>query len=170
MTRMLRLSPLFAAALLMACADEDPSLFNVRSDGRTPDEFAIVPARPLETPPSFDALPPPTRGAANRTDRQPEAEAVAALGGNLNGGARADGAFVAAVGRYGVGAGIRGQLAQEDLAFRRDNAGFALDRVLNRNIYFRAYEAQALDQYGELRRLRRAGVRTVSAPPEPGTN
>ena len=165
---MRRASILLAAALgLAACGERTPQLFNIRKTDRTPDEFSILPSRPLEAPPSYAALPPPTPGAGNRTDRQPGAEAVAALGGSAAGGAPGDGALVATIGRYGVAPDIRSRLATEDLAYRRDNAGRALDRVLNRNIYFRAYAPQALDQHGELERLRRAGVRTVAAPPDP---
>jgi hypothetical protein len=36
------------------------------------------------------------------------------------------------------------------------------------NVYFRAYRPFALDQHRELERLRRAGLRTVAAPPDPG--
>ena len=158
---------LCAAVGLAACGRSEPSLFNIRKTDPAPDEFSILPSRPLEQPPSYAALPPPTPGAANRTDPQPGAEAIAALGGRADGGMRGDGALVATIGRYGVGPGIREQLAVEDLAFRRANSGRLLDRVLDRNIYFRAYAPQSLDQHGELDRLRRAGVRTVAAPPDP---
>lgn len=159
---------LLAATLLVsACARGEPRLLNVRKADRTPDEFSVLPSRPLEQPPSYATLPPPLPGAPNRTDRSPEAEALAALGGTAGAGLGADGALVAAVTRYGVAADIRGRLAREDLAYRRANDGRVLDRVLNRNIYFRAYAPQALDQHGELERLRRAGVRTVAAPPDP---
>ncbi|MEL6586779.1 MAG: DUF3035 domain-containing protein, partial [Pseudomonadota bacterium] len=98
---------------------------------------------------------------------QPEAEAIAALGGNAARGGGADGALVAAVSRYGVAGNIRGQLAAEDLEYRRENDGRLLERLFNVNVYFDAYEPQSLDQHAELERLRRAGVRTVAAPPDP---
>jgi hypothetical protein len=41
--------------------------------------------------------------------------------------------------------------------------------VFNVSVYFKAYRPQSLDQYAELYRLRRAGVRTVAAPPDPAT-
>ncbi|MGB3553855.1 MAG: DUF3035 domain-containing protein, partial [Jannaschia sp.] len=81
--------------------------------------------------------------------------------------AAADRGLVAAVSRYGVQGNIRGQLATEDLAFRRANDGRLLERLFNLNVYYRAYEPQSLDQHRELERLRRAGVRTVAAPPDP---
>lgn len=164
----LRMAMTGALALALAgCGSGDPTLFNIRKGDRTPDEFSILPSRPLEAPPPLAALPVPTPGGANRTDRAPVAEAIAALGGNPAGGAGADGALVASVSRYGVQPGIRGQLAAEDLAFRRANDGRLLERVFNVTVYYRAYRAQSLDQYAELDRLRRAGVRTVAAPPDP---
>ena len=38
---------------------------------------------------------------------------------------------------------------------------------MNVNVYFKAYAEQSLDQHLELQRFRRAGIRTVSAPPDP---
>ncbi|UWQ18584.1 DUF3035 domain-containing protein [Jannaschia sp. M317] len=158
---------LLAALTLSACERENPTLFNLRSADRTPDEFAILPTKPLETPADLAALPTPTPGGVNRTDRAPQAEAIVALGGNPDRGIGVDGALVAAVSRYGVGGNIRDQLAAEDLEFRRKNDGRLLERVFNVNRYFDSYEVQSLDQHAELERLRRAGVRTVAAPPDP---
>lgn len=161
-----------ACALLLslaACGRDDPTLFNVRKADRTPDEFSILPTQPLRMPPDLAALPVPTPGAGNLVDPAPKAQAIAALGGRADGGAGADGALVASVSRYGVQENIRGVLAAEDLAFRRANDGRLLERAFNVNVYYRAYRRQALDQYAELRRLRRAGVRTVAAPPDPAT-
>ena len=153
---------------LAACGGGDPTLFNIRKGDRGPDEFSILPSRPLEAPPpTLTALPVPTPGGSNRTDRAPVAEAIAALGGNPAGGAGADAPLVASVSRYGVQPDIRGQLAAEDLAFRRANDGRLLERLFDVPLYYRAYRSQSLDQYAELDRLRRAGVRTVAAPPDP---
>ncbi len=69
--------------------------------------------------------------------------------------------------RYGVDQNIRQTLAAEDLQFRRDNNGRILERLMNVNVYFREYADQSLDQHLEMERFRRAGVRTVSAPPDP---
>ncbi|MEM8850374.1 MAG: DUF3035 domain-containing protein [Pseudomonadota bacterium] len=158
---------LCAAIGLSACGRGDPQLFNARSQDRTPDEFSILPTQPLTMPEDLSVLPPPNLGGRNLTDRQPEAEAIAALGGNPAGGVGADGALVAAVSRYGVQDNIRGQLAAEDLEYRRANNGRLLERVFNVNIYYDAYAPQSLDQHRELERLRSLGVRTVAAPPDP---
>lgn len=155
--------------------DEDrvPNLVNTASSQRSPDEFAILPNKPIEIPQDLAALPAPTPGAGNRVDPTPRADAVAALGGDpsrivASGGGfpTSDGALVSAASRYGVAGGIREDLAVADLRFRQENDGRFLERLFNVNVYFQAYESQSLDQYAELERFRRAGVRTVSAPPD----
>lgn len=158
-----------ALAMVAGCAGDRPELLNLRYTGTGPDEFAVLPGKPLQTPPSYGDLPAPTPGAANRTDPTPEADAVAALGGNpglTTGGGVRDPALVNRVGRFGAQGGIRQQLAAEDLAFRRQNDGRVLERIFNVNVYYKAYRRQSLDQYRELERLRAAGVRTPAAPPE----
>ncbi len=157
--------------VLAACAPEDPSLMNFRRTG-TPDEFAIVPALPLQPPPEVAALPPPTPGADNRADPNPEADAVAALGGNPEALARtgvpaADGGLVNHTSRYGRDPTIRDQLAEEDLAYRQSNRGRILERWFNINRYHDSYRGQTLNQHSELDRFRDAGLRTPAAPPDP---
>lgn len=160
---------LLAALGLSACGQPDaPRLTDLRDASEGPDEFAIVPTRPLEMPGSFAELPPPTPGAASRADPQPRAAAVAALGGRpAAAGAvpAADAGLVARASRFGVSDGIRDQLAAEDLDFRRANQGRLLERWFGVNVYFRAYRPLALDQHAELERWRRAGARTPAAPP-----
>lgn len=151
---------------LAACGSGEPRL--MPHSGKTgPDEFAIVPTKPLEQPTSYAFLPEPTPGGANRVDATPHADAVAALGGSpaaLTGGG-IDGGLVNHASRYGRDDGIRAQLATEDLAHRKRNDGRLLDRLFGRNTYQRAYRGHALDQQAELDRLRRAGVVTPTAPP-----
>lgn len=169
--------PAIAMAMVLTLAacgsgDKVPSLMNVRSTSAGPDEFGIIPPKPLEMPEDIAALPEPTPGGLNRTDRDPQAEAVSALGGNL--GARegvnsAHSGLYAYAARYGVTSGIRQTLAAEDLEYRRKNDGRLLERIFNVNVYFKAYKPMSLDQQAELWRWRRAGVATPSAPPpQPG--
>ncbi|MBC2836175.1 DUF3035 domain-containing protein [Paragemmobacter straminiformis] len=152
--------------------DKVPSLMNIRSTTQGPDEFAVLPPKPLSLPEDLTALPEPTPGGANLTDPTPEADAIAALGGNLRaaGGIPAgDGGLVNYAARFGVAGDIRDTLATEDLAWRQKNDGRLLERLLKVNVYFKAYEAMWLDQQAELWRWRRAGVKTPSAPPpQPG--
>jgi hypothetical protein len=159
------------ALSLAACAsgDKDPELMNIRQTSQGPDEFSIVPPKGLEEPPNLSDLPEPTPGGANRTDQTPQADAVAALGGKpaaLTAGVAAGG-IVNYASRFGVDSGIRGELAAEDLEWRRDHDGRLLERLFNVNVYFRAYEAMSLDQYAELARWRKRGLRTPAAPPPP---
>jgi hypothetical protein len=162
-----------AVLTLSACGngDDTPELMNLRAQGNGPDEFGILPYKPLELPQNLAELPPPAPGGANRTDATPQADAIAALGGNPNavtrsGGVPAsDGGLYGYAARYGVSPDIRQTLAAEDLEYRRDNNGRILERLFNVNVYYRAYERQSLDQHRELERWRAVGARTVSAPP-----
>ena len=158
-----------AMLALTACSgDKTPTLMNLRSSTNGPDEFGILPVKALELPTDFTALPEPTLGGTNRTDPTPNADAIAALGGNLKaaGGIPAgDTALVRYASRGGTTAGIRETLAAEDLEYRRKNDGRLLERLFNVNVYFKAYRKQSLDQQAELQRFRKAGRRTPSSPP-----
>lgn len=156
---------------LSACARKDASMMNLRATGRGPDEFAILPSKPLVQPKTYSELPTPTPGGSNISDPTPKQDAVAALGGNpkyltRDGISRGDQGFINAASRYGVIGNIRAQLATEDTEFRSKNRGKLLERLFSVTVYFDAYKNQSLDRYGELTRLRKAGVRTPAAPPE----
>jgi hypothetical protein len=157
-----------AMVTLAACGDKGaPQLMNLRA-GQGPDEFAIVPPKPLELPEDLAALPEPTPGGFNRTDQNPEADAAIALGGKpgaAGGIPSGDSALYAHAARFGVEGGIRNTLASEDLDWRRDNNGRILERLFNVNVYYKAYRKQRLDQQAELARWRALGIRTSSAPP-----
>lgn len=164
---------LIAALALSACArgDDVPDLMNIRSQSRSPDEFAILPTKPLTLPEDVSVLPAPTPGGSNITDPSPEADAIAALGGNpdaVKAGkiSTSSSALVAHASRFGTASDIRTVLAAEDLEYRRQNDGRLLERLFNVNIYYKAYTPQALDQYAELDRWRKIGLPTVSAPPD----
>lgn len=155
----------FAVGLGACSQDRDPRLLNVKSNSDGPDEFSIIPNKPLTLPEDLAALPAPNPGGGNRTAATPEEDVIVALGGNPAGGIQ-DGGLVSYVSRFGVSPAIRTELAREDLEFRRQNDGRVLERLFNVNVYFKAYRSQQLDQYAELERMRRLGVRTPSAPPE----
>jgi hypothetical protein len=69
---------------LAACSAGTPQLMNLRNNEEGPDEFAVLPTAPLEMPENLASLPEPTPGAPNRVDPDPEADAIAALGGNAS--------------------------------------------------------------------------------------
>ena len=130
-----------------------------------PDEFSVLPTRPIEFPENFSALPPPTPGGMNLTDPNPTGDAIAALGGtqsNAGGIPATDSALVAAASRNGTDPAIRQTLAAEDAGLLRRATRGAGE---NRGRYLAAYAGQALDAYAELLRFRNAGVQVPSAPP-----
>lgn len=161
---------LIAALTLAACSSDDPRLMNVRSNTSGPDEFGILPPKPLEMPEDLASLPEPTPGGANRTDQTPKEDAIAALGGRAPvargvGAPASDSALISRVTRYGISSSIRQTLAAEDLEYRRANDGRLLERLFSVNVYFRAYAPMSLNQHAELERWRAVGARNVSAPP-----
>lgn len=163
---------LVSALALVGCGakDKQPELMHLRSSTSGPDEFGILPTKPLAMPDSLTELPAPTPGGKNITDPTPEADAVAALGGNPErvtgtGRAAGDGGLLSHADRFGVEGNIRDQLAAEDLEWRRKHDGRLLERLFNVNVYLKAYRPMSLDQQTELERWRKLGLRTPAAPP-----
>ncbi|WP_435165730.1 DUF3035 domain-containing protein [Falsirhodobacter sp. 1013] len=151
---------------LSACGgSDDPNLIRLRATGNGPDEFSVVPQRPLEMPPSLNELPPPTPGGVNRTEPNPQGQAIVALGGNPNAGTAGDRALLTATNRYGTQANVRGDLATDDQTFRDGNRGRLLNRVFSNTTYYQAYSDQTLDPRSEAARWQEQGLRTPAAPP-----
>lgn len=164
---------LIASALILAlagCGGRDGALTRIKNTGNGPDEFTILPTKPLEMPESYNTLPPPAPGSANRVDVNPEAAGVAALGGNPNAvipGApsAADAALLNRANRYGTTPAIRQTLAAEDRDTRRRHGRVNIFNIGPNDDYTNAYKRQWLDADSENVRLRRRGVVTPSAPP-----
>lgn len=154
-----------SALLLTACGDKPLHDLDARRKG--PDEFLVLPNKPLEAPANYVELPSPTPGGANRTDRNPQAEAIVALGGRVTEGIPAtEGTLVSAASRYGVDSDIRETLATEDEK-RRKRAGILANiKLFPVDRYAETYERDALNPYKVLKVYRQAGVPTPSAPPE----
>ncbi len=172
-TRGVKLGLTLAAMAILAGCDTSSGigkLFASNAGGNGPDEFAILPTKPLELPEDLTVLPEPNLGGVNLVDPQPEHDAVAALGGRPErldsqktlGG---EGPLLASATRFGIGAGIREVLAREDEQFRQENKAKLFERWFNTNIYFSRYQAQTLNAYEELKRMRRIGARTPTVPP-----
>lgn len=160
-----------AAVALSACANRDITLRVVQSDQAGPDEFAILPSKPLQQPPNFRELPAPNPGGPNRTDQNPMGDGVAALGGNParltpgQGVPASDGALVRHASRNGVDPNIRADLAEQDEAYRRRQSLFTKFRIKREDLYNKVYRRETLNARREWLRYRRAGVRTPTAPP-----
>lgn len=171
--RATHLLAIVAMAGLSACGlvRDDRPLHDLRTNSSEPEEFAIVPNKPLLDPESYNQLPAPTPGGANRTDQTPKADAVAALGGNParlapgQGVPAGDVALVNRASRFGRDPNVRGELAAADAEFRRGKSIFNW-KIVPEDRYNRAYRRQALDPYDWLRLYRRAGARTPTAPPQ----
>ena len=150
------------ALALAACAG-DGRLHRLDAGAVAPDEFSVIPMRPLVLPGTLD-LPPP--GGVNRADPNPRGDAMVALGGTDGAGLAGDAALMAQVARHGTDPAIRATLAAEDAAFRSRAVALGGPNILARDRYFQAYARQALDAGAELDRFRAAGVATPSAPPQ----
>lgn len=166
----MRVVILMMAAVLTLSACGERNLRDMRTANGTPDDFSVLPSRPLQMPQSLAALPAPTPGGSNLTDPTPNADAIVALGGrpsaNVAGGVPAgDAALVASVSRYGVQSNIRAELAANDAAFRARKSRGGFFNFLGRDRYFSSYARQALDAYAALAQFRALGVATPTAPP-----
>ena len=156
--------------LLLAACSTDPHLMSVTSDSNGPDEFGIVPTKPLQMPEDLNVLPAPTPGGSNITDATPMGDAVAALGGNpaqlsTQGIGASDGGLVNYASRLGRDPAIRQLTAQEDLEWRSRNSRRVLEVLARTNVYYRAYEPMTLDSWAEQERWRPTGVLLPAAPP-----
>ncbi|MEJ6404730.1 DUF3035 domain-containing protein [Yoonia sp. 2307UL14-13] len=163
-----RLIAIIALFAVTACTNTDRPLRELRAAGNGPDEFAVIPQNPLQIPENR-SLPTPTPGGTNLADPNPNAEAIAALGGSAAarraGGIPAnDAALVGHASRNGVDPNVRAELAAADEAFRERRKRLNVFNPLGRDRYFPAYAGQSLDAYAELNRLRAAGIRTPTPP------
>jgi len=157
---------------LAACGgrDREVTLTRLTHDGDGPDEFSILPGKPLQAPEDYASLPAPAPGAANLTDPTPKADSVAALGGNRavlasSGVSAGDASLVRHSRRYGADSAIRQTLRVEDTDVRRRHGRVNILKIGPRDDYTDAYRRQWLDSQGETARLRRLGIETPSAPP-----
>lgn len=153
------------AALLLGGCQNRNLVSGLRSAGvgGTPDEFMVLPTRPLKMPTDLAALPVPAPGTANLVDYEPRAEAVAGLSGKPT-LATADGSGLVA--RSGSGApGIRAEVAAEDAQYRADHPGLLLERAFARDKNALIYRRMTLEQAQEYERIRAAGIGVPAAPP-----
>jgi len=135
-----------------------------------PDEFSVLPTKPLEIPTDVVTLPAPTLGSKNRADLTPAVDAVVALGGRaealeskkIGSGEQA---LLNSATRLGVSPDIRAVTTKEDAAFRAKRKPLLFERLFKTNVYLKRYEKDTLNARRELERLRRMGVRTPTAPP-----
>ena len=164
---------LVAILAVSACSRQqgDLNLRNLATPGAGPDEFSVLPGKPLEMPAQMASLPAPTPGGSKLTDQNPLADGVAAFGGRpaalvQEGVPASDAGLVQHAARNGLASDIRLTLAAEDAEFQRSRSRFTRFRLF-RDVdrYHEVYSREMTDPYAELRRFRRLGVATPSAPP-----
>jgi hypothetical protein len=154
------------AALALAGCGEGGLAGGLRSVGvgtSSPDEFLVLPTRPLEVPPDLTALPPPTPGRPDRVAYDPRTEAITALRGSPTAASPPASDLVATVGP--AAPGIRAILAEEDVVYRRQNQPLLFERWFRPDRNRLAYRGMLLDADAEFDRLRARGVRIPAAPP-----
>lgn len=157
--------------LCAVAACQNTALRTLDKPGEGPDEFRIVPAKPLKTPDSLSALPAPTPGGSNLTDQNPLQDSVLALGGRRSGDSAgpipgADAGIVNQASRFGRDGSIRSTLATEDEAFRKKRGRLTQIRIAKVDRYNDVYRREALDPFREINRWRKAGARTPTSPPQ----
>lgn len=157
--------------VLVAAGCSNQGLRDLRTNSQGPDEFLIMPVKPLESPASFAELPPPTPGGTNRTDPQPQVDAVVALGGSANaltnqGVPSSDAGLVAYASRNGVPENIRQTVAQEDEEYRQRRGRWTSLRLFPVDRYSQVYQPQTMDPFEVERQARGSGIATPTAPPE----
>ncbi len=155
---------------LSACSNQK-GIRVLTNDGNGPDEFVILPSKPLSAPEDYSALPPPTPGGTNITDVDPIGDALAVLGGKRTPAVSGqvgtgDQGLVSYVARKGTDANIRATLAEEDAKLRKRRGRFTNIKLVKTDSYNKVYKFHHLDAYQELARWRRAGAKTPAVPPQ----
>ena len=154
--------------VITSCSESDPNLFSLKNLSDGPDEFALVTLREIQMPTDFSILPKPTLGGVNLTDQNPQEDVILALGGSLTAKTNLtqedDKLLEETASRFGVMENIRNELALEYMKFRTDNRGLLLERLVNMNVYFKAYSSMTLDSKQELERLSKLGVKIFAVP------
>lgn len=168
--RALKAAAVFALlSSLVACGrggGQSGSILNLRQSAVAPDEFLVVPQKPLETPSDLSQLPTPVPGAPDRVAIDFEANLLTALGGRPGRGGAApatDAALLNAVRVNGVTPDIRDLLRQEDQAYRDARKG-RLSRLEKKRLAATIYDRFLLDPFAEAARLRSQGVKTPAVP------
>lgn len=159
------LAAALAGPLVLAGCQNGGVAQGLRSAGvaGTPDEFMVLPTRPLEMPQDLAMLPPPTPGTSNRVDYHPHEQAVAGLTGRPTLTTAGGEGLVVAAGP--VDPGVRTELAAEDVAWRATNHGRLLERWFTNDRDSLVYRPMLLNVPETFDQMRAAGKAVPPAPP-----
>ena len=166
---MKRAATLCTALVLVLAGCGNTNLRKMESDDKGPEEFTVVPLKPLEQPSDYATLPKPKNAAPSITDPTPIADAITALGGTVDSRnttriPSSDRALIQRTDRFGTTPNIRAMLALEDAQFRKSKTKMRYSLFKSRDPYSQLYEAETLDAFAELQKFRAAGVTTPAVP------
>ena len=165
-----RISGIFVTLfLLSACSSDDARLRDLYDVGTGPEEFAVLPSKPLTIPSNLKNLPVPDLAAGNLADPTPKLDLIEMLGGSIDNSISIpakDKNLLKYVSRAGVDTNIREELAKEDRKFLRRMGVLTSVKLFRVDRYNQIYRKMTLSAPKELERWRSLGVRTPSMPSE----
>ena len=161
-----RISGIFVTLfLLSACSSDDARLRDLYDVGTGPEEFAVLPSKPLTIPSNLKNLPVPDLAAGNLADPTPKRDLIKMLGGSIDNSKSIpakDKNLLKYVSRAGVDTNIREELAKEDRKFLRRMGVLTSVKLFRVDRYNQIYRKMTLSAPKELERWRSLGVRTPS--------
>tara|TARA_B100001057_G_scaffold349996_1_gene351485 strand:+ start:82 stop:588 length:507 start_codon:yes stop_codon:yes gene_type:complete len=155
--------------LLSACSSDDARLRDLYDVGTGPEEFAVLPSKPLKIPNNLKNLPVPDTAAGNLADPTPKRDLIVMLGGSIDNSIsipEKDKNLLKYVSRAGVDTNIREELAEEDRNFLRRMGVLTSVKLFRVDRYNQIYRKMTLSAPKELERWRSLGVRTPSMSSE----
>ena len=155
--------------LLSACSSDDARLRDLYDVGTGPEEFAVLPSKPLTIPSNLKNLPVPDLAAGNLADPTPKHDLIEILGGSIDNSIsipEKDKNLLKYVSRAGVDSNIRQELAEEDQKFLRKMGVLTSVKLFRVDRYNQIYRKMTLSAPKELERWRSLGVRTPSMSSE----
>ena len=165
-----RISGIFVTLfLLSACSSDDARLRDLYDVGTGPEEFAVLPSKPLTIPSNLKNLPVPDLAAGNLADATPKRDLIEMLGGSIDNSISIpakDKNLLNYVSRAGVDTNIREELAEEDRKFLRRMGVLTSVKLFRVDRYNQIYRKMTLSAPKELERWRSLGVRTPSMSSE----
>jgi len=165
-----RISGIFVTLfLLSACSSDDARLRDLYDVGTGPEEFAVLPSKPLTIPSNLKNLPVPDLAAGNLADPTPKLDLIEMLGGSIDNSISIpakDKNLLKYVSRAGVDTNIREELAKEDRKFLRRMGVLTSVKLFRVDRYNQIYRKMTLSAPKELERWRSLGVRTPSMSSE----
>ena len=155
--------------LLTACSSDNARLRDLYDAGTGPEEFAVLPSKPLKIPNNLKNLPVPDLAVGNLADPTPKRDLIEMLGGSIDDAKsipERDENLLNYVSRTGVDTNIREELAEEDRKFLRRMGVLTSVKLFRVDRYNQIYRKMTLSASKELERWRSLGIRTPSMSSE----